>query len=90
MQSRKVLQYLENLAEKLGIDILYEKLGEEEPSIRGGICKAQKTYKIFIDQAEPTDGRIKMLTRALSSFDTEEVYLPPFVREILENARTEE
>ena len=90
MQSRKVLQSLEDLAGKLGIEILYEKLGEETPFSRGGICKVQETHKIFIDQAEPTEGRIRILSQALSSFDIEETYLPPYVRGILQDIRNKE
>ena len=38
MESRKVLEYLEDLALKLGIEIVYERLGGEEFSVRGGLC----------------------------------------------------
>ncbi|MEW6615028.1 MAG: hypothetical protein AB1401_06130 [Thermodesulfobacteriota bacterium] len=90
MQSRKVLESLEDLAERLGIEIVYEKLGDEEVSVRGGICKVQETYKIFIDRSEPMESRIKILSRALSTFDTQNIYLLPFIREVLENAEKKE
>lgn len=90
MQPRKVLESLENLADKLGVEIVYEKLRDEEFYVRGDMCKVQKNYKIFMDRSEPMEGRIEILARVLSSFDTEEVYLLPFIREILEMARKEE
>ncbi|KAF0122914.1 MAG: hypothetical protein FD151_562 [bacterium] len=90
MQPRKVLESLEYLAEKLGVEIVYEKLGDEEFSVRGGLCKVQKTYKIFMTRSEPVDSQIKILARALSFFNTENIYLLPFIREILEMSRREE
>ena len=89
MQPRKVLESLENLAEKLGVEIVYEKLRDEEFSVRGGMCKVQKNYRIFMDRSEPMDSRIKILARSLSSFNTEDIYLLPFIREVLEMSRKE-
>jgi len=87
MESGKVLEYLEELAEKLGVEIVCEKLGEGELSVGGGLCKVRGTYKIFMDRSETMEGRVEILARALSSFDTEEVYLLPFIRKILEKAQ---
>jgi len=87
MKSIKVLEYLEDLAERLGIEVVYEKLEDEEFPVRGGLCKVQKTYKILMGRVEPVEGRIEILARSLSSFDTEHIYLLPFVREILEKAQ---
>jgi len=87
MESRRVLEYLEDLAERLDVEIVYERLGEEEFSAGGGLCKVKGVYKIFVDRSESIERRIEILTRALSSFDTEEVYLLPFVREILKKTQ---
>ena len=87
MKSRKVLEHLEDLAERLGIEIVYEKLRAEEFSAKGGLCKVKGSYKIFMDRSEQTERRVEILARALSSFDTEEVYLLPFIREILKKAQ---
>lgn len=87
MQAKKVLEYLEDLTEKLGVEIIYEKLGEEDIRVRGGLCKVKGTYKIFMDRSETMERQIETLARALSSFNTEEVYLLPHIREILEKAQ---
>lgn len=87
MESRKALEYLEDLAEKLGIEIVYERLGEEEFSVRGDLCKVKGAYKIFMDRSKPVEDQIAILSRALSTFDTEGIYLLPYIREILEIAR---
>ena len=88
MESRRVLEYLEDLALRLGVEVVYQKLGAQEFSIGGGLCKVKGTYKIFMDPSEPVEGQITILARALSSFDTEKVYILPFIREVLEKAHT--
>ena len=49
MESRKVLEYLEDLAERLDVEIVYEKLREEDFSVGGGLCKVKGAYKIFME-----------------------------------------
>ena len=57
-------------------------------SIEGGLCKVKEVYKIFMDPSAPIEVQIEILSRALSSFQIEEeVYLFPFIREILEKAQ---
>jgi hypothetical protein len=87
MQNSKVLGYLEDLAFRLGIEIVYEKLGEADFSVDGGLCKVKGAYKIFMDPSAPIEVQIEILVRALSSFQIEGVYLLPFIREILEKAQ---
>jgi hypothetical protein len=87
MQERKILEYLEDLAEKLGVEIVYGKLAEEDFRARGGLCKVKGVHKIFLDRSSTVGDRIETLARALSSFDMEEVYILPYIREILHKAQ---
>ena len=87
MQAAKVFEHLEDLAEKLGVEIVYEKLGGEDFRVRGGLCKVRGRYKIFVDRSETIEGRIEILAKALSSLNTEGIYLLPQIREILEKAQ---
>ena len=87
MQSNQVLECLEDLAERLGVEIVYQKLGEEDFSVKGGLCKINGTFKIFIDQSKSLEDQITIVAQGLSSFDTEEVYLFPYIRDVLEKAR---
>jgi hypothetical protein len=87
MQSSQVLEYLEDLAERLGVEIVYQKLGEEEFSVRGGLCKVNGTFKIFIDRSKSLDDQINIVAQGLSAFNTDEVYLFPYIREVLDKAR---
>jgi hypothetical protein len=87
MKSGQVLEYLEDLAEKLGIEIVYQKLGEEEFSVRGGLCKVKGIFKIFIDRSKSLEDQIHTVAQGLSFFDTDEIYLFPYIRDVLEKAR---
>ena len=87
MQSKQVLEHLEDLAKRLGVEIVYQKLGEEEFSVRGGLCKLNGIFKVFIDRSKTEEDQIKTLAHGLSFFDTEAVYLFPYIREILDDAR---
>jgi hypothetical protein len=87
MEPRKVLEYLEDLALKLDIEVVYANLESRDPFTRGGLCKVKGKYKVFIDRTEKIQGRIKILARALSAFDKEEIYILPLIREILEKAK---
>ena len=87
MQSNQVLECLEDLAERLGVEIVYQNLGEDDFSVKGGLCKINGTFKIFIDGSKSLEDQITIVARGLSSFNTEEVYLFPYVRDILEKAR---
>ena len=87
MQSSQVLEYLEELAERLGVEIVYQKLGEEEFSVKGGLCKINGTFKIFLDRSKSLEDQINIVAQGLSTFDTEEVYLFPYIRSVLEKAR---
>ena len=87
MQASQVLEYLEDLAKRLGVEIVYQKLGEEDFSVRGGLCKVNGTFKIFIDRSKSLEDQINIVAQGLSSFDTEEVYLFPYIRDVLEKAR---
>ena len=89
MQSRQILEYLEDLAERLGVEIVYQKLGEEDFSVRGGLCKVNGTFKIFIDRSKSLEDQINIVAQGLSSFDTEEVFLFPYIRDVLEKARSQ-
>ena len=51
MQNSNVLEYLEGLDFRLGIEIVNEKIGGADFSIEGGLCKVKEVYKIFMDRS---------------------------------------
>lgn len=87
MQSRQVLEYLQDLAERLGVEVIYQKLEEEEFAVRGGLCKVNGNFKIFINQSQSVENQINILAQGLASFNIEEIFLFPYIRTVLEKAR---
>jgi hypothetical protein len=66
MQAREILDYLEDLADAFGVEIVHEKLGQEDFRVRGGLCKVKGAYKVFLDRSETIEGQISVLAKALS------------------------
>ena len=87
MQPWNVLECLEDLAEKLKIDIVYENMGEDDFPVAGGLCKVKGSYKIFVDKSQSLENQVKIISRALSSFNTDGIYVLPLIRKILEEAK---
>ena len=87
MQTSEILAYLEDLAEKLGVEVIYAKLAGEDFPVKSGLCRVRGLPKIFLDRSESLEKRIEILAKALSTFDTEGIYLRPHIRGILEQAR---
>lgn len=87
MHSKQVLEHLEDLAERLGVEVVYQKLEEEDFSVKGGLCKVNGTFKIFVDRSKTIDDQISIVARGLSFFNTDELYLFPYIREILDKVR---
>jgi hypothetical protein len=82
-----ILQQLEELAERLGVKILYESLGQEEFVVRSGTCTFRGQLLAIIDQQLPPSERIRVLADCLARFDLSTIYLVPAVRELIEARR---
>ena len=82
-----ILQQLEELAERLGVKILYESLGQEEFVIRSGSCTLRGQLLAIIDQRLPPAEQIRVLADCLARFDLSTIYLVPAVRELIEARR---
>jgi hypothetical protein len=87
MEPNKVLEHLEELGRKLCVEIVYQRLGTDEFSSGGGLCKVKGSYKIYLDRSDPVEKHIQILAKALSSFNRDGLYVLPFVRELLEKAQ---
>jgi len=83
MKQDLILHHLEELAEKLSIKILYEDLKKEGISSKGGLCKVKGEDRIIINKNLTIAEKVDMLTDELSKFNTDQIYLPPAVKEIL-------
>lgn len=86
MEPEKTYQYLEDLAEKLGISIRYEDLAGELTA-RSGLCKIKGRYLYIMDTSRDLTKRIELLSQCLSQMNLEGIYIIPAIRELLERSR---
>jgi hypothetical protein len=84
MDDHTALSQLEGLAYQLGIQIRYEKIGEEDVRSTGGLCLVKGTQVIIINSKATTKDKIQTLVKALRNFDLDDVYIRPALRDLLE------
>ena len=81
MRAARLLGELEALAEKLGVEVVYERL----PRCRSGLCRLNDKYLLFVDKALPVDAQVEVFISALYRFPLDQLQLIPYVREIIES-----
>jgi hypothetical protein len=80
----EIVDYLAELAEKLGVKVRWEGLIGD-----GGICELRGKRYLFVDRSLEADAQVDLMAQALCEEPVEEVFILPEVREILERARAE-
>ena len=78
MNDEVVLQELENIFDKLGITIRYER-----GNFVGGLCRLKEDKIVILNRKLPVKKKILLLSRELSRFDIEEFFILPAVKEII-------
>lgn len=89
MEAATKLLRLEELAHRLDVTIERTRPVSDEFRAKGGLCRIRGAYHILIDSSEPLDTQVEVLVKGLAGFDTDDMYLVPFVREMLDAARAE-
>ena len=79
MQGTKILMELEALAEKLGIEIIHEKLSQS----RSGLCRLYDQHMLFIERNLNEDEQVQVLVTALSRFPLDDIQVLPGIRHLL-------
>jgi hypothetical protein len=87
MKPEQVTEALEAAANQLGVKVRYETLAAAGPTGGGGLCKVKGQWCIIIDKKTAASERASILSEALATMDTENVFLPPKVREMLQQRR---
>ncbi len=80
MRSTKMLMELEALAEKLGIQVVYERL----PRSRSGLCRLYDKYMLFVERNLDEDEQVRIFVEALSRFQIDNIQMLPRIRHILQ------
>ena len=81
-----LIDYLEELAEKFGIEIRYEIIKQDEDLsfVAGGFCLLKGEKVLIINPKATQKDRIRILVEAVKHFDIEQIYIRPVLRELLD------
>lgn len=80
---------LEDLAERLGVRIRYESLGDKEAEVNSGRFRLRGEDVILIDRRLNQAARLEFLCREIREMDLTGIYIKPYLRAILEKAGQE-
>ena len=86
MKPEQMTEALEQVASQVGVRVRYEVMTGETAGA-GGLCKLKGAWTVIIDRRTPSADRAAMLIDALAGFDTDNLYLPPKLREALQSRR---
>lgn len=81
MRDTKVLMELEALAEKLGIQVIQERL----PKSRSGLCRLRDQHMLFIERNLEEEEKVQVMAEALSRFPLDNTQMLPGIRQMLED-----
>jgi hypothetical protein len=84
-RTERLLERLEQAATDLGLEVRYENIAR--PGYAGGLCRVRDTWVVILNRGAPADEKVETLAAALATRDTEGVFLPPDVRELVDRYR---
>ncbi|MBN2574024.1 MAG: hypothetical protein JXP73_05610 [Deltaproteobacteria bacterium] len=87
MKADQIVEILETAAGQLGVKVQYESLAASGPTGGGGLCKVKGQWRVIIDKKTAPSERVSILADALATMDTESLFLPPKVRDLLARRR---
>lgn len=77
MTSREILDELEDIAYRVGVEVRYDRLEG-----RGGECLVKGKPYVIINEGLQDEEKITILVAALKKIDLEGVFLKPKIREL--------
>lgn len=85
MDENTIIDQLEELAGRFGIQIRYEPIKQDEDLVRvvGGLCILRGEYVAIIDSKAAMGDKIRTLAVVVAHFDLDRIYIKPALREIL-------
>jgi len=92
MDENTIIQQLEELIKRFGVQIRHEPIKQDEDSINvvGGLCLLKGEYVLIINSKAAIRDRIRALVMALKHFDHENIYMLPVLRELLDKIPEQE
>jgi len=89
MDEYTILNQLEELAGRFGIQIRYEPIEQDEDLVRivGGLCLLRGEFVVIIHSRAAMRDKIRVLAEAVKYFSLDQVYIRPALRELLDKIR---
>jgi|WetSurMetagenome_2_1015567.scaffolds.fasta_scaffold497194_1 hypothetical protein len=84
MTENLLLQHLEDIATRLGVELRYENLGVSGMRTDGGYCRIGGKPLILINRADSQRRKILVLARSLNRCDLNGIFIAPAVRRFIE------
>lgn len=86
MDENTILDQLEELIKRFGVQIRHEAIRQDEDSVHviGGLCLLRGEYVLIINSKATISDKIWTLGIALKQFDHDQIYIRPVLRELLE------
>ncbi|MBM3300155.1 MAG: hypothetical protein FJY85_09390 [Deltaproteobacteria bacterium] len=85
MNDIALLERLEEIAHRLGVELRYENLTQGVVRSEGGFCRVAGRPLILINRKDSRDQKIRVLCRALNKLDLQGIFIPPAVRTVIES-----
>jgi len=83
MDVQAALNELEQLAEKLEVEVRYDRFtGDGARS--GGLCRVKGRWCVIVERRSAESEKLSVLARCLSRFEHEVHFVSPAVRQLLE------
>ena len=92
MDENTIIEQLEELIKRFGVQIRHEPIKQDEDSINvvGGLCLLKGEYVLIINSKAAIRDKIRALGMALKHFDHENIYILPVLRELLDRIPDQE
>jgi len=84
MNETSLLELLEEVATRLGVELRYENLASVGIRSDGGFCKVAGRSIILINRKDSRRRQIQILARSLNKLNLDGIFIPPAVRKMIE------
>jgi hypothetical protein len=89
MDPKVILAGLEEIARRVGLEIQYEKLDDDEFRMQSGHYRLGDRRVILVEKRLNTAARIEVLRRELGQVNLDGVFMKPLFRSLLVNEENE-
>jgi hypothetical protein len=84
MKAQQIYEELKHLAEKLDITVVEHSFKSTGTRARSGLCKIHERWYFIMDKHRLLSEKIDLLSECLGALNTENVYVVPAVRAMLQ------